>query len=128
MTAFPLVQQVKYLGMKLNSRPNLSTHVEYTKGKAIKRIAIIKSIAGKRFGADRATLLRLYSMFVRPILEYGSHILDGDGHSKIEALETVHSMCLRIAAGALRTSPVKDLQVDTHVFPLELRLQGLLLW
>ena len=36
-------------------------------------------------------------------------------------------MCLRIATGALRTSPVKALQVDTHVFPLELRRQGLLL-
>ena len=122
-----LDEQVKYLGVILDARLNLSSHMEYMKGKALKRMAVLKSVAGKRFGADRTVLLRMYSSLVRPILDYGSHILDGPGNRRSKSLEPIQNSCLRIAAGALRTSPVRALQVETNVPPLEIRRQELLI-
>ena len=122
----PLEEHVKYLGIILDSRLNLSAHLDYIKGKAGKRLAILKSIAGKRFGADRAVLLRMYTSLVRPILEYGSQILDGPGYNRSCSLEPIQNAGLRIATGALRTSPVMALQVETNVLPLELRRKELL--
>ena len=39
--------EVKYLGVMLDSRLNLNKHVQYIKGKATKRISILKCLAGR---------------------------------------------------------------------------------
>ena len=123
----PWVDQVKYLGVILDSKLNLATHVEYMKGRAEKRISILKCVAGKRYGADRTILLRMYKALVRPILEYASFILDGAGNRRVGSLETIQNTGLRIATGALRTSPVRAMQVETNVPPLYVRRQELLI-
>ena len=123
----PLVAQVKYLGVILDSKLNLAAHMDYTKARAQKRLSILKSISGKSYGADRTILLRLYKSMIRPILEYSCHIIDGPGSRRVESLEVIQNASLRIATGALRTSPVRALQVDTNVVPLGIRRKELLL-
>ena len=122
-----LVDHVKYLGVIFDSKLNLHSHIEYIKGRAQKRISILKSVAGKSYGADRTILLRMYKSLIRPILEYSSFIIDGPDNSKVASLETIQNAALRIASGALRTSPVRALQVDTNVPPLTVRRKELLL-
>ena len=70
-------EEVKFLGVLLDTRLNLSKHVQYVKGKAAKRIAILKCLAGRNCGADRSVLIRIYKSMIRPILEYACLILDG---------------------------------------------------
>ena len=123
----PIVDQVKYLGVLLDSKLNLCSHIEYTKGRAQQRMSILKSVAGKRYGADRSVLLRMYKSMILPILEYSSLILDGPGTHRVESLEVIQNSCLRIASGALRTSPIRALQVETNVMPLSVRRRELLL-
>ena len=121
----PFPEQVRYLGVLLDSKLNLRAHVEYTKARAQKRIALLKCVSGRSFGADRVILLRMYKAIIRPILEYAAVLLDGPGSRIIDSLECVQNTALRIATGALRTSPVRSLQVDTNVAPLSLRRQDL---
>ena len=54
-------------------------------------------------------------------------ILDGPGNRRIESLETIQNAPLRIATGALRTSPVRALQVDANMVPLNVRRRDLLM-
>ena len=61
---------VKYLGVMLDDKLNLKTHVDYVKSRAIRRLSILKCIAGKGNGADRTILIRIYKSLIRPILEY----------------------------------------------------------
>ena len=122
-----LVDQVRYLGVILDSKLNLNAHVEHIKGRAQQRLSILKCVAGKSFGADRIILLRMYKSLIRPILEYASSILDGPRNRRVESLEVIQNAALRIATGALRTSPVTAVQVDTNVEPLKVRRQDLLL-
>ena len=121
-----VVNQVKYLGVILDSKLNLHSHVEYIKGRAQQRMSVLKCVAGKSYGADRTVLLRMYKAIIRPILEYASFLLDGPGNRRVDSLETIQNACLRIATGALRTSPVRALQVDTNIPPLQLRRKELL--
>ena len=123
----PFDEQVRYLGVWLDSKLNLRAHVAYTKAKAMKRVAILKSVSGKDFGADRVVLLRLYKSLIRPILDYAAVILDGPGSRLIDSLECIQNTALRVATGALRTSPVKSLQVETNVAPLSVRRKELTL-
>ena len=112
---------VKFLGVILDTRLNLTKHVQYIKGKAAKRISLLKCLAGRGCGADRATLIRIYKSMIRPILDYSCQILDGPQNKIVESLEAVQNECLRIATGALRTSPVLPLLIETDVLPLRLR-------
>ena len=50
---------VKYLGVMLDDKFNLKTHVDYVKSRAIRRLSILKCIAGKGNGADRTILIRI---------------------------------------------------------------------
>ena len=75
-----MVDHVKYLGVCLDDKLNLGVHIKYTKARAVKRIALMKCIAGKGYGADHVVLLRLYKALIRPILEYATTILDGPGN------------------------------------------------
>ena len=122
-----LVDEGKYLRVIFDSKLNLNSHIEYIKGRAQKRILILKSVAGKTYGADRTVLLRMYKSLIRAILEYSSFILDVPGNRRVASLESIQSAGLRIASGALRTSPVRALQVDTKVPPLIVRRKELLL-
>ena len=117
----PLVEQVKYLGVLLDTKLNFISHVEYIKSRAVKRMSILKCVAGKNFGADRVILLGMYKSLIRPILDYAGVILDGPGTLVVESLEKVQNSCLRLVTGALRTSPIKSLQIETNVIPLKLR-------
>ena len=125
--AIPMVEEVKYLGVILDSRLNLHSHVEYVKSRVQQRMSILKCVAGKSYGADRIVLLRMYKAMIRPILDYASFILDGPNNRRVESLETLQNVCLRVVTGALRTSPIRALQVDTDTPPLSVRRKELLL-
>lgn len=123
----PYLEEVKFLGVILDSRLNLHKHIQYVKAKALRRMSILKCLSGRSCGADRYTLIRLYKAMIRPILEYACHILDGPGNAMVETLESVQNACLRIATGALRTSPVLPMLIDTDIYPLRLRRMDLTL-
>ena len=120
-------EEVKFLGVIFDTRLTLKNHSKYTKTKALKRMSILKCLSGRNCGADRITLLRLYKAMIRPILEYACQIVDGPGTKIIESLESVQNASLRIATGALRTSPIMPLLIDTDTYPLRLRRMDLTL-
>ena len=113
--------EVKFLGVILDTRLNLSRHIQYVKSKAIKRISILRCLAGRNCGADRSILLRIYKSMIRPILDYACLLLDGPRNKAVESLDSIQNTCLRIATGALRTSPILPMLVETDVLPLRLR-------
>ena len=118
-------EEVKFLGVILDSRMNLNKHIKYLKAKALKRMCILKCLSGQQCGADRTTLLRIYKALIRPILDYACQILDGPENKTVESLDSVQNACLRIATGALRTSPIMPLLIDTDIYPLRLRRMDL---
>lgn len=114
-------EEVRFLGVLLDTRLNLNKHVQHVKSKATKRITILKCLAGRNCGADRTILLRIYKSIIRPILDYVCQILDGPRNKMVDSLDSVQNVCIRIATGALRTSPILPLLVEADVLPLRLR-------
>ena len=117
--------QAKFLGVLLDTRMNLKNHVDYVRTKALKRIPLMKCLAGRGCGADRSTLLLLYKSMIRPILEYACQILDGPANKIIDSLEAIQNACVRIATGALRTSPIMPMLIESDIYPLALRRSDL---
>ena len=117
----PRVDSFKYLGVVLDSRLSMTKHVAHIKVKCSKRLNLFRCIAGSDFGADRKTLLHLYRTLVLPIIEYGAVIYSGASDSTLKNLDTIQNAFLRIAIGAMKTSPIPCLQVEAAVPPLNLR-------
>ena len=62
--------------------------------------------------ADRTPLLKLYRSLVRSKLDYGCIINGSARKSYLQMLDPIHNQGLRLALGALRTSPVASLYVE----------------
>ncbi|GFO27419.1 ribonuclease hi [Plakobranchus ocellatus] len=73
------------------------------------------------WGADRATLLKLYRTLVRSKLDYGSVVYGSTKKHVLRTLDPIHHQGLRIAVGAFRTSSIKSLYAEAGEPSLEHR-------
>ena len=117
----PRVTSFKFLGVVLDQRLSMAKHVQHVKAKCARRLNLFRCIAGTDFGSDRQTLLRLYKALVLPIIEYGSPIYAGGNENVLKKLDVIQNAFLRLATGAMKTSPIPSLQVETFTAPLYLR-------
>ena len=123
----PIVKTFKFLGIMLDRSLTFKHHIDYLKQKCSRRINILKCIAGRDWGADRSTLLKLYTSLIRPILEYNAFLFDTISDTHIATIEAIQNTSLRIVTGALRTTPVPNLRAETNIPSLESRRKYLLL-
>ena len=117
----PRLDSFKFLGIVLDSRLSMVQHIDHIKAKCSKRLNLFRCIAGTEYGADRKTLLYLYKALVLPIIEYGAVIYAGASDNTLKKLDTIQNSFLRIALGAMKTSPIPSLQVEAFIPPLNLR-------
>ena len=117
----PRVDSFKFLGVVLDPRLSMAKHIQHIKNKCTKRLNLFRCIAGTDFGADRKTLLHLYKALVLPIIEYGAVIYAGASDNTLKPLDTLQNTFIRIATGAMRTSPIPSLQVEALIPPLHFR-------
>jgi len=83
-------QHPKFLGVTLDPSLTLSKHTQIIVDRAQKRINMIKSIKGKRWGASSKIIMTTYKALVRPILEYvpfGTLVLSQANYIKLERIQ-----------------------------------------
>ena len=69
---FPVVNEVKFLGLYFDNKLSFLTHIKYLKTKCPKAMNLFKIIAHQTWGADQSTLLALYRTLIRSKLHYGA--------------------------------------------------------
>ncbi|GFN82299.1 retrovirus-related pol polyprotein from type-1 retrotransposable element r1 [Plakobranchus ocellatus] len=121
VTPIPVKGEAKFLGFFFDSKLNFSSHVKYLKKKCLKALNLLRVVGHTDWGADRATLLRLYCTLVRSKLDYGSVIYGSPNKHVLRALDPIHHQGLRIALGAFRTTPIKSLYAEAGEPSLEHR-------
>ena len=101
--------------------------INYLKAKCQKALQLLRVVAHTDWGADKSTLLKLYRSLVRSKLDYGCFIYGSARKSYLRSLDSINHLGLRLALGALRTSPVESLYVEANEAPLSLRREKLAL-
>lgn len=119
------VNNVKFLGLKLDSRMTGVPHFSYIADKCEKNINILRSLSGVWWGSHPYCQKLLYNAIVRSHLDYGSFLLDPSTRMGLDKLDKVQSKCLRFILGAMRSSPINAMQVECGDPPLSLRRQYL---
>ncbi|KAI5738828.1 hypothetical protein M8J77_011653 [Diaphorina citri] len=119
------VDKTKFLGVVWDSKLSWLPHVNYVKQRSLSALNVLKMVSNKQYGVRRSTLLRLYKAYVLPIFDYGCIVYNSARDTSLKKLDPVHNLGIRIATGALRSSPVHSLYVESGVSPLPLRREKL---
>ena len=123
----PVVDQYKFLGVIFDRKLSFIPHIKYLKAKCHKALQLLRVVAHTDWRADKSTLLKLYRSLVRSKLDYGCFIYGSARKSYLRCLDSIHHLGLRLALGALRTSPVESFYVEANEAPLSLRREKLAL-
>ena len=83
------------------------------------RLALMKKLAGTTWGADAKTLRKLYIGRVRPVLEYGMTAWSNTTKTNFDRISKVQNQAARIITGAMKSTPIRELETATGLQPLE---------
>ncbi len=115
----------KYLGIMVQDDLNWDKHIRRICDKARGRAGQWWTWLGKH-RLRRVTKLKLYSMLVRPIMEYASAVWDADT-KQAKLLEAVQNDCLRQSLPCAKSVPVVFIRADLGMASLAMRRKKLML-
>ena len=119
---------IRVLGVWVDIKLRWSAHLREAQLKAKAQTGALTRIAASTWGASFSRARQVYSAVVRPALAYGAGVwhTPGSGSAKGLAakLQLVQNKCLRVVAGAYKATPIRALETETFVPPLDLYLDG----
>lgn len=122
---YPYENQISYLGIILDKKLNWGRYVDRIVTKCEKGLNFLKMIAKTWWGAHPNTLLVFYQSYIRSIIDYGSILYGSASNSILKRVDTVQNKALRICIGAMKSTPLIPLHVETQEPPLQYRRQFL---
>ena len=117
----PQVDNPTFLGVTLDTRLTWKTHLEAVAARSVRKLGLLKKLAGTTWGADTNILRRVYTGAVRPIMEYATTSWATASNTNKNKLDKVQNVALRAIVGAMKTTPIKEMEKRADLEPLELR-------
>jgi hypothetical protein len=115
--ALPVVPPAKFLGLVLDIKFSWGPHLRELGASCERSLNVFCVLSWASSGEDRTVMLRLYRSLVRLKLDYGSFIYGSATQAKLRILDPVQNAGIRLGTGALRTSPVVILCVESGETP-----------
>ena len=81
----------------------------------------MRMLKGTDFGTDKNSLLLLYKSLIRSKINYGAQIYSCASKTQLNKLDKIQNSALRLALGALPTTPAPDLELEAGILPLFIR-------
>ena len=115
----PYKDQVKYLGVILDSKLLGTAHIKHKLGKAKRHLMAFHYAIGKKFGPSPALMKKAYTTIVLPAFTYGCHIFtercQQEGFK--EALKRLNRLASLLIASVSPSTPTKALEVLYDLMP-----------
>ncbi len=78
----------------------------------------MRCFAGAEWGACHQSLKRIYCVLIRAAIDYVSMVYSSASKSQLLKIEAIQSQALRICCGAIKSSPIRAVQVEMGEMPL----------
>ena len=91
------VQEAKLLGVTLDKKLTFNAHIDENAKKGRQRLSLLKLLSGSKWGCKPKTLMRLYTSYIRPVLEDGAPVILGASKTYIKKLQIIQNKAIRIA-------------------------------
>lgn len=111
----PQVESIKYLGIIYNEKLNWSPHIDYIVAKAQRASGLLRRLSNRKYGLRRHTLLMIYKMYMRPILEFGCILFSGGPTYKIKPLVLLEREALRLCLRLPRYVAINVLYQEARI-------------
>ena len=86
----------------------------------------MKALSSTSWGASSRILRLFYVAYIRSRLEYASVIFTGVAAPLKNKLKVIQNVCLRLILGARNTTPIRSMEVEANIAPLDARQDYLL--
>lgn len=117
----PLVNEKKFLGVIFDNKLTFKSHIDYICHNAMKGINIMRSLAGTFWGSDPNILSTIYKSLIRSHFDYSGIVYMNARPTFLKKIDVIQNMALRIISGAMRTTPIISMEVETCIEPLPIR-------
>ena len=107
-----------YLGVKLNRKLTWCPHISTMHSKGLRKMALMKKLAGTKWGANMKILTQVYTATVRPHMEYASSAWSSAAKTNLDQLTKTQNAGLRIITGGIETIPISELGRTAGVLSL----------
>ena len=108
-------QSPKYLGVRFDPRLTWKHQIEENQQKGLKRMQLLRKLAGTTWGANTNVLKKTYLGYVRPALDYGITAWGTCSNAQFQKVEKVQNQCLRVITGAMKTTPIHRMESHTGI-------------
>lgn len=124
-TEINVTDQVKYVGVILDSKLSWTPHIDFRVKKACMAFGQCRRTFGKTWGLKPKYIKWIYTTVVRPILAYGCLVWwqKGEVRTIQSKLGHLQRMCLMAMSGAFSTTPTAALEALFDVAPLHIYLK-----
>ena len=116
----PQVDNPNFLEVTLDMPLTWKTHLEATAARSVRKLGLLKELAGTTSGADTNILLWVYTRAVNPIMEYATTSWATTSNAKKSKLDKAQSVALQAIVGAMKTTLIKEMERTADLEPLEL--------
>jgi Reverse transcriptase (RNA-dependent DNA polymerase) len=105
-------EDIKYLGITLDSKLLWNSHMKKTKEKAIMALMACRRVVGQRWGLKPAMMRWIYLMVVRPMVSYASSVWwRKSGEATTGAmLQKIQRLACLLTTGAMKSAPTTALE------------------
>ena len=117
----PQTETPSFLGVNLDTRLTWSPQIDAMEQKTTRRLAVMKKLAGTKWGATSGILKQVYTSTVRPSMEYASPAWNTASYSSKGKLDRVQNTGMRLILGAMKSTPVKYMEKVSDIEPLQHR-------
>jgi hypothetical protein len=94
------------------------SHISLTADRGKRRLALMRRVAGVKWGCTTETLANTYKMYVRPTLEYGMEVFPADIPNETKQLDIVQNQALRIITGGVKTTPITAMEIYNYLIKI----------
>lgn len=113
----------KFLGMIFDYKLNWVKHIDDLVSRCNKDLNLMRYLSGTSYGADKLTLIKLYTTLIRSKIDYGCQAYNSASKNQLKRVERIQNAALRIATGAYKGTPTLSLNVECNITPIDLRRQ-----
>lgn len=120
-----LVEEVKYLGVHLDSKLQMNNHIKRTCEKALKSLWATRAMVKRTWGMNPKMMMWLYKQIILPRLTYGSVAWWSRAQivTNASSLEKIQRYAMLMVTGAMKTTPSRALDTALNICPITTKVQ-----
>jgi ribonuclease HI len=115
-------ENIRWLGVYFDRKLTFKSHIRQLADRAREAVNASRMLANTVRGLNQTHLRTLYRSCILPMISYGSEVWWNGKTTQIESLARVQNAALRHITAAFRTTPVRALELETGIPPLNISL------